>query len=215
ILCLPLINQAKIMGALYLENNLAARVFTPDRINVLKLIASTAGISLKNARLYSDLDQAQAYLSEAQRLSLTGSFGWIPSSGEIIWSSETFRIFGCDPAIKPTVEIVLQRVHPDDRSLVQQLIDRASRTGGDWDLDHRLLMSDGSVKHLHVVAHAVESDSRGEVSFVGAVMDVSAAKQSQQALEQAFREIKTLKDQLQSENIVLREEIDKASMFEQ
>src|SRR5258705_4820983 len=76
-------------------------------------------------------------------------------------------------------------------------------------------MRDGCVKHLHVVAHAVKDDSRGEVSFVGAVMDVTAAKQSQQALEQAFREIKTLKDQLQSENIVLREEIDKASMFEQ
>jgi transcriptional regulator with GAF, ATPase, and Fis domain len=76
-------------------------------------------------------------------------------------------------------------------------------------------MPDGSVKHLHVVAHAVKNDSRREVSFVGAVMDVTAAKQSQQALEQAFREIKTLKDQLQSENIVLREEIDKASMFEQ
>src|SRR5437879_5887538 len=111
--------------------------------------------------------------------------------------------------------MVLQRVHPEDRSLVQQLIDRASRTGDDWNLDHRLLMPDGSVKYLHVVAHVVKNDSRGEVSFVGAVMDVTAAKQSQQALEQAFREIKTLKDQLQSENIVLREEIDKASMFEQ
>ena len=215
ILCLPLINQAKLTGVLYLENNLATCVFTPDRTTVLKLLASRAANSLENARLYADLDQAQAYLSEAQRLSQTGSFGWIPASGEIVWSSETFRIFDCDPAITPTVEIVLQRVHPDDRSLVQQLIDRASRTGLDWDLDHRLLMPDGSVKHLHVVAHAVKNDSRGEVSFVGAVMDVTATKQSQQALEQAFLEIKALKDQLQSENIVLREEVDKVSMFEQ
>src|SRR4029077_15931223 len=129
--------------------------------------------------------------------------------------SETFRIFNYDPAIKPTLGMVVQRVHPEDQSLVQQLIDRASRTGLDWDLDHRLLMPDGSVKSLHVVAHAVENDSRGEVSFVGAVMDVTATKQSQQALEQAFLEIKALKDQLQSENIVLREEVDKALMFEQ
>ena len=215
ILCLPLINQAKITGVLYLENNLAARVFTPDRIKVLKLMASQAAISLENAHLYADLDQAQAYLSEAQRLSLTGSFGWIPSSGELIWSHETFRIMDYDPAIKPTLEIVSQRVHPEDRSSVHQMIDRATRTGEDWDLDHRLLMPDGSVKHLHVVAHAVKNDSTGEIHFVGAVMDVTAAKQSQEALEQAFREIKTLKDQLQSENIVLREEVDKASMFEQ
>src|SRR6266852_1649746 len=215
ILCLPLVKQATLTGVLYLENSLASHVFTPARIAALKLLASQAAVSLENAHLYTDLHQAQAYLSEAQRLSQTGSLGWVPSSGELIWSSETYRIFDYDPAIKPTVKMVLQRVHPEDRSLVQQLMDRASRTGHDWNLDHRLLMPDGSVKHLHVVAHAVKNNSRGELSFVGAVMDVTAAKQSQQALEQAFREIKTLKDQLQSENVVLREEIDKASMFEQ
>jgi predicted ATPase len=215
ILCLPLVKQATLTGVLYLENSLASHVFTPARIEVLKLLASQAAISLENAHLYTDLDRAQAYLSEAQRLSQTGSVSWVPSSGELIWSSETYRIFDYEPSIKPTVEMVLQRVHPEDRSLVQQLVDRASRTGHDWNLDHRLLMPDGSVKHLHVVVHAVKNDLRGEVSFVGAIMDVTTAKQSQQALEQAFREIKTLKDQLQSENIVLREEIDKASMFEQ
>jgi PAS domain S-box-containing protein len=213
-LCLPLTNQAKLTRVLYLENNLTPCVFTPSRIAMLKLLASQAAISLENAHLYTDLDQAQAYLSEAQRLSQTGSLGWVPANDENIWSSETYRIYGYDPALKPTQEMILERVHPEDRSLVQQNIDRASRTGQDWNLDHRLLMPDGSVKHLHVVAHAVKND-RNEVSFVGAVMDVTAATQSQQALEQAFREIKTLKDRLQSENSVLREEIDKASMFEQ
>jgi hypothetical protein len=77
---------------------------------------------LENAHLYTDLHQAQAYLSEAQRLSQTGSLGWVPSSGELIWSSETYRIFDYDPAINPTVEMVLQRVRPEDRSLVQQLL---------------------------------------------------------------------------------------------
>ena len=215
ILCLPLVKQGTLTGILYLENRLTSHVFTPARIAVLKLLASQAAISLENAHLYTDLDQAQAYLSEAQRLSLTGSFGWTQSSGELIWSTETFRIFDHDPAIKPTLKMVLQRTHPEDQPLVQQLIDRASRSGEDWDLDHRLLMPDGSVKYLHAVAHAVENDSTGEVSFVGAVMDVTAAKQSRQALEQAFREIKALKDQLQSENIALREEVDKSSMFEQ
>ncbi|MGH9904781.1 MAG: sigma 54-interacting transcriptional regulator, partial [Pyrinomonadaceae bacterium] len=165
--------------------------------------------------LYTDLHEAQAYLSEAQRLSQTGSFGWVPSSGKLIWSSETYRIFDYDPAVKPTLEMAVQRGHPEDRSLVQQRFDRASHAGHDWNLDYRLLMPDGSVKYLHVVAHAVKDESKSEVSFVGAVMDVTAATQSQQALEQALHEIKTLKDQLQSENLVLREEIDRASMFEE
>ena len=215
ILCLPLVKQATLTGVLYIENRVASHVFSPARIAVLKLLASQAAISLENAHLYTDLHQAQAYLSETQRLSQTGTAGWIPSTGELIWSRETYRIFDYDPAIKPTQEMLLQRVHPEDRSLFEQSSDQATRTGQDWNLDHRLLMPDGSVKHLHVVTHVVKNDSTGEVSFVGAVMDVTAAKQSQKALEEAFHEIKTLKDRLQSENIVLREEIDKASMFEQ
>jgi transcriptional regulator with GAF, ATPase, and Fis domain len=215
VLCLPIVKQTNLVGALYLENNLTPCAFTSNRIAVLKLLASQAAISLENAHLYSDLDQAQAYLLEGQRLSHSGSFGFTPSTGELIWSSETYRIFDYAPAIKPTLDMVLQRVHPEDGSRVQSLIDSASHAGKDWDLDHRLLMPDGSVKHLHVVAHAAKNESRAEVSFVGAVMDVTAAKHSQQALEQALHEIKTLKDRLQSENIVLREEIDRASMFEE
>ncbi len=162
-----------------------------------------------------ELRRSEAYLAEAQRLSHTGSFGLSVLSGEIYWSEETYQIFEFDRAVEPTLELVFQRIHPNDRDLVQQALDHATEEETDFDIDHRLLMPDGSVKHLHVVAHAVKNDSRGGLSFVGAVMDVTAAKQSQQALEQAFREIKTLKDQLQSENIVLREEIDRASMFEE
>jgi transcriptional regulator with PAS, ATPase and Fis domain len=181
----------------------------------LKLLASQAAISLENARLYADLRAAQAYLAEAQRLSATGSFGWKPSSGEIVWSDETYRIFDLDRATKPTVEIVLSRAHPEDRDSVQQLIDRATREATDWDLEHRLLMPDGAVKHLHVVAHALHDAATGGTEYVGAVMDVTAAKESRQALEKAYAEIQGLKDQLQRENIVLREEIDKTSMFEE
>ncbi len=127
------------------------------------------------------LQQSEAYLAEAQRLSHTGSFGWRPSSGEIIWSDETFRIFQYDRSTKPTVELVLQRVHPEDAALVRQTIERASRDGRDFDFEHRLLMPDGSVKYVHVVAHAL-NDVSGSVEFVGAVMDVTAAKRVEESL---------------------------------
>jgi len=81
-MCLPLVKQTKQIGVLNLENNLAPGVFTSSRIAGLKLIASQASISLENASLYADLRQTQAYLEQAQRLSVTGSFGWKPSSGE-------------------------------------------------------------------------------------------------------------------------------------
>src|SRR6267142_1760377 len=130
------------------------------------------------------LQQSEAYLSEAQRLSHTGSFGWRASTGEILWSEETFRIFQYDKTTKPTVELILQRVHPEEAELVQQTIKRAAQDGKDFDFEHRLLIPDGSVKHVHVVAHAL-NDVSGSVEFVGAVMDVTAARQAEEALRRS------------------------------
>jgi PAS domain S-box-containing protein len=130
------------------------------------------------------LQQSEAYLSEAQRLSHTGSFGWRVSTGDIIWSEESFRIFQYDRTTKPTVELILQRFHPEEAALVQQTIERAAQDGKDFDFEHRLLMPDGSVKYVHVVAHAL-NDVSGSVEFVGAVMDVTAAKQAEEALRRS------------------------------
>ncbi|MDX6532128.1 MAG: hypothetical protein QOH41_4418 [Blastocatellia bacterium] len=141
------------------------------------------------------LRQSEAYLSEAQQLSHTGSFGWRVSTGEILWSEETFRIFQFEATTKPTVELIFQRVHPDDVAFVKQTIDRASQDGKDFDLEYRLLMPDGFVKHVHVVAHAL-SDESGGVEYVGAVMDVTGQHQSRAALEKAFGEIKSSENRL-------------------
>jgi PAS domain S-box-containing protein len=96
----------------------------------------------------------ETYLAEAQQLSQTGSFGWYASTGETFWSEESFRIFGYDKSVKPSIALIFQRVHPDDAALVRQIIDRATHDQQDFDFEHRLMMPDGSVKHLHVVAHA-------------------------------------------------------------
>jgi formate hydrogenlyase transcriptional activator len=130
------------------------------------------------------LRRNEAYLTEAQTLSHTGSFGWNVSSGEIYWSEETFKIFEYDPSVKPTLELVFRRMHPDDRDLVQQKIDRAARERTYFDLEHRLLMPDGSIKHLHVLARALET-SPGNLEFVGAVTDVTAAKQAEMKLRES------------------------------
>jgi PAS domain S-box-containing protein len=127
------------------------------------------------------LQQSEAYLSEAQRLSHTGSFGWRVSTGEIIWSEETFRIFQYDRTTKPTVELILQRVHPEDADLVKQAIERAAQDGKDFDHEYRLVMPGRSVKYVHVVAHAL-SDKSGGIEFVGAVMDVTERKRAEDLL---------------------------------
>jgi PAS domain S-box-containing protein len=133
--------------------------------------------------------RSKAYLAEAQRISRTGSFGWSVPNGEILWSEETFRIFQYDRTTKPTLERVLQRVHPEDAALVKQTVERARQDGRDFDLEHRLLMPDGSIKHLRVVAHAISEES-GNIEFVGAVMDVTSAKEAEQRIRQYERELR-------------------------
>jgi C4-dicarboxylate-specific signal transduction histidine kinase len=129
-----------------------------------------------------------AYLAEAQKLSMTGSFGWEVETGELFWSEETFRVFEYDPTVTPSVEMVLQRVHPNDVVAVQQAIDRAAREKANLDFEHRLVMPDGSVKHLHVIAHIVV-DEPGRLQFAGAVMDVTAAKHSEERWQRAQSEL--------------------------
>src|ERR1700692_4620239 len=130
------------------------------------------------------LRQSEAYLAEAQRLRHTGSFGWRPSTGEILWSEETFRIFQYDRSTTPTIEVILQRVHPDDAASVKETVERASQDGKDFEHEYRLVMPDGSVKHVHVVAHA-ERDEPGELEFVGAVMDTTESKRAEKKLRRS------------------------------
>ena len=118
------------------------------------------------------LRQSEAYLAEAQSLSHTGSFGWTPSTGEIHWSDESFRIFEYDRSIQPTIELVLQRIHPDDRAMMRQLFDETSRGEKDFDVTHRLLMPDGSAKFVHILSHAVK-DAAGNLEIIGTLMDVT------------------------------------------
>ena len=137
------------------------------------------------------LRRSEAYLAEGQRLSHTGSFGWHVQSGENYWSDETYRIFEFDRATKANVSLVFERVHPEDADAVRHVIEQASRDGKDFEHQYRLLMPDGSVKYVHVVAHAQLGGARG-LEFTGAVMDETAAKQTEEALrlsEEQWRDV--------------------------
>jgi PAS domain S-box-containing protein len=164
-----------------------------------------SGIStdITEAKLAADaLRRSEAYLTEAQRLSRTGSFGWCPSSGEIHWSDETFRIFACDRASQPSIALVLARTHPDDRGDVEQTIERALRDGEDFDIEHRLQMPDGSIKHVHVVAHAIKNEW-ADLELVGAVSDVTTAKVAEERIRQDEREFRQIVEAIPALILVL------------
>src|SRR5258707_1228590 len=200
---LPLVSRNRILGVLSLGRR-EENAFSQDDIGFLTQVAGQIAIAIENASAYRQVEQARAdlekalaeikqrtealrrsegYLAEAQKLSHTGSFGWDVSSGEIYWSRETFRIFEYEPTAKVTLEMIVQRTHLEDRSAVQQLIERVSRERTEFDFDHRLLVPDGSVKYLRVVGSPSEED--GSFEFVGAVTDITERKRADDALRRS------------------------------
>ena len=135
-------------------------------------------------RIEAALLHSEMYLTEAQRLSGTGSFAWKIATGDVAWSDQAYRIFGFDRATKPTLELILERVHPEDRAAVRATVDRASIGGKDYDHEFRLLMPDGSVKCIHTVARATR-DASGGVEFLGAATDVTVAKEAEHKLRRS------------------------------
>jgi PAS domain S-box-containing protein len=127
--------------------------------------------------------RSEAFLAEGQRLSQTGSFSWRVATDEITWSEQLYDIFEFRPGIPLTLELIRSRVHPEDLTLFNGMIEWA-RSGGDFEYEQRLLMPDLSLKYLHVVARATR-DSDGQLEYIAAVQDVTARRISEQALDKA------------------------------
>jgi PAS domain S-box-containing protein len=196
---LPLIHRRRVLGVMGLGRR--ENTFTPEDVEFLSQVTGQVAIAIDNVLVIEERKRAEdalrkneAYLAEAQRLSHTGSFGWNVVSGDVFWSEETFRIFEYDRALaKPSVELVRSRVHPQDLGLVQQIIDRVSHDREDFDLEHRLLMPDGSVKDVQIVAHAGREGS-GDLEYVGSIMDVTERKRAEATLRERERELQQLID---------------------
>src|SRR3984885_6115567 len=162
------------------------------------------------------LKRSEANLAEGERLSHSGS--WVRSvpAGDIYFSRESCRIYGFDPE-KPlvTLKVVLSRVHPEDQAEFKETIFTSIRDESDFETHYRLILEDGSIRYIHSVGHPVKDATEKLKEFVGTIVDITEQQQSRKAVEDAFTEINTLKDQLFHENIALRQEIDEASMFDE
>jgi PAS domain S-box-containing protein len=139
----------------------------------------------ERTRAEDALRRSEMYLTEAQRLSHTGSFGWDIASGEIYWSDETYRIFEVDSGIQPSIALVMDRTHPDDRARVREVVERAERERTSFAVEHRLLTPKGVVKHVSAVARGVKSAS--SFLYIGAVTDITERKRSEQTLSEQAR----------------------------
>jgi len=139
-------------------------------------------------RAEAALERSEAFLADGQRLSKTGSIALHVPDGQMLWSQEAYRIFGYPANVVPSLELILARTHPDDVALVRQSYRQVLAEVQSIDIEHRLTMPDNSVKHVHYVAH-LRARKSGRYEYVGALMDVTATKQTEAALKRSMTEL--------------------------
>lgn len=162
----------------------------PDAVqqNLIAQFTHLASIAIDRARGEAALRQSEAFLAKAQRLSSTGTFSWLTGSDTITWSEETYRILDLDPGVRPTFDLLYTRIHPDDLSSYKEMIQGQRRKGRDFEHEHRLQLPDGTIKHVHLVAHAL-ADENGGLEYIAALQDVTQRRLSETALGEVRSEL--------------------------
>jgi PAS domain S-box-containing protein len=198
---------------IWVSNNVS---LVPGTERVPRFVMALCEDITERKRAEDALRASEASLLEAQRLTRTCSWRQEILSGKVTNSPEGSLIYGIEPeddASSP--DFYFGRMHPEDRPGVEQAYAAAVRGKTDFEADFRIVLPDRTIKNIRTVGHPV-LDQRGDVvEFVGATIDVTEHHRARADLEKAFEEIKRLRDQLHDENVVLREQIDQAFMFEE
>jgi C4-dicarboxylate-specific signal transduction histidine kinase len=131
------------------------------------------------------LQRSEAYLTEAQRLSHTGSWAWNPASDTTYYSEECYRVLGLAPrdGTPPPLETIIQRIHPDDQAQCRERVEKGIRDKVDFELDYRIVHPDKRVRDIHCVCHTVLDRSGDLAELVGTVIDITELKSAERERE--------------------------------
>jgi PAS domain S-box-containing protein len=187
VLCLPIVKQKKLVGALYLENNLTPRAFTPDRVAVLQLLASQAAISLENAALYTDLQLQVGLLQHLPVSTWTLKPDGTPDFVNRVWlefSGQSLDFVRSHP------EAWMTAVHPEDREIAAKIFREGVQSGQGFVMETRSLRAADGVYRWHLQQAVVLRDPKGKVlKFVGTTTDIDDQKRAEESLRQTQAEL--------------------------
>jgi signal transduction histidine kinase len=155
-------------------------MFFDERGEPFRMVGFTSDVTPRKLA-EEELRRSEAVLAEAQHLSSTGSFSWRVATDEIAWSEHLYRIYELEMGASVTLELFRTRVHPEDLTLYEKMVERARNGGDDFEWQYRLMMPDHSIKYLHAVARATR-DQDGELEYIAAVQDVTARRLAEEAL---------------------------------
>ncbi len=204
ILCVPLLKRGDLIGVLYMENQLSPNVFSTERLSILEMVGIQAAISIENARLYEELQQDvarrieveedlrrnRAFLAAAQQVSGVGSWYWDESAHTVVWSDELFRLLGFDPAVSAaSFEHLWARIHPDDLDGARKTIDAGLQAQSRCAATFRVVLQDGTVRHIESICTPVPRPTQRRFDFVGTLMDVTERRQAEESLQIAEAEL--------------------------
>lgn len=180
-------NSGAITGVLSVLHR-EPKQLLPEQQNLIDQFTHLASIAIDRVRAEAALKQSEAFLAKAQRLSATGTFSWRVSTDEITWSDEVYRILELDPDTPPGFDAIYSRVHPDDVSSHREMIRRQRRKGRDFEHEHRLLMPDGTVKYVRLVAHSINNPEDG-LEYIAALLDITQCRLAEEVLSKARSEL--------------------------
>ncbi|RUV72379.1 MAG: PAS domain S-box protein [Mesorhizobium sp.] len=175
--------DGRVLGTLCLYQRQPATP-SPQHQSLIAHATRIASIAIERSRTEEALRRSEAFLAEGQHLARMGNFAWHVATGEITWSEQLCRIFQFDPGVPVTLELIASRVHPEDMPLISDMVERATRGESDFEYQHRIVLPDDSIKHLHLIAHRSRGDP-GQLEYIGAVLDISQRRLAEEALSKA------------------------------
>ncbi|MEO9229725.1 MAG: PAS domain-containing protein [Devosia sp.] len=185
---IPIMDEHAVVIGVFSVLNREVRPIVTIGDRLVEQLVHLASIAIGRARRDAELKKSEAFLRHGEQVSRTGTFSWRMDTDEIVWSEEIYRIREVDPSVKPSFDLSVSRVHPEDAPSLFELLTRARTSPDDFEHQHRLIMADGSIKHLHIVARAIRHEG-GWVEYIGALQDVTQRQQSDETLGKVRAEL--------------------------